>query len=262
MIGDSHWSSFIKIRSALSVVVVPVQYLVNVPIEFTTWLDNYLTAQHKLLQENNKLRANQLLLQAKLQRFMALEKENASLRALLSSAAHIDGQVLVAQILAVNANPFDQQVVLDKGKQHGVYIGQPVLDASGVVGQVIDVGPLTCRVLLITSSRSAVPVQDNRSGVRAIAVGNGYSGNLQLMYVPDTVDIRVGDLLMTSGLGLKFSVGYPVGIVTEVEYPTDQSFAKIIVAPNAALNRSRQVLLVWPEQSKLAENVRRILNKP
>jgi rod shape-determining protein MreC len=261
MMGDDRWQSFIKIRSVLSVVITPVQYLVNMPIEFSAWLDDYLTMQHNLLKENDELRANQLLLEAKVQRFIALEKENARLRGLLSSAAHVDGQVLVAQILAVNANPFDQQVVLDKGKRHGVYIGQPVLDASGVVGQVIAVGLFTSRVLLITSSRSAVPIQDIRSGIRAVAIGDGYSGNLHLMYVPDTVDIRVGDLLMTSGLGLKFSAGYPVGIVTDVTYPTDQSFAKIIVTPNAELNRSRQVLLIWPTQSKLAKNVRQILRK-
>lgn len=260
MIGENHSPQLVKVRYVLSIAVTPVQYLVSLPVEFAVWVDNYFTTQHNLLKENNELRAKQLLLEAKAQRFAALEKENASLRALLSSSAHVtDGKVLVAQILAVNANPFDQQVVLDKGKGHGVYIGQPVVDANGVVGQVIEVGVLTSRVLLISSSRSAIPIQDSRSGVRAVAIGDGYSGNLRLIYVPDTSDVRVGDLLMTSGLGLKFSAGYPVGIVTDVTYPTDQAFARINVTPSAALNRSRQVLLIWPEQNKFSGEIKKML---
>lgn len=260
MIGENRSSQLVKVRYVLSIAVTPVQYLVSLPVEFGAWVDNYFTTQHNLLKENNELRAKQLLLEAKVQRFTALEKENASLKALLSSATHTSSEkVLVAQILAVNTNPFDQQVVLDKGKEHGVYVGQPVVDANGVIGQVIEVGVLTSRVLLISSSRSAIPIQDSRSGVRAVAIGDGYSGNLRLIYVSDTSDVRVGDLLMTSGLGLKFSAGYPVGIVTDVTYPTDQAFARINVAPSAALNRSRQVLLIWPEQNKFSGEIKKML---
>ncbi|MCK4609030.1 MAG: rod shape-determining protein MreC, partial [Gammaproteobacteria bacterium] len=180
MLGDSNSNTFFpELRSALSVVVAPVQYLVSWPIEFCDWVDDYFVSKHHLLRDNAALRANQLLLQAKVQMLVALEKENASLRALLSSASHLKAKLLAAQILAVNADPLDQQVVLDKGKKQGVYIGQPVLDANGVMGQVIAVGPMTSRVLLVSSTRSAVPVEDSRSGIRTIAVGQE-PGNLQL----------------------------------------------------------------------------------
>jgi len=248
MIADNRLHFSVKIRSALSIIVAPIQYLVNWPVEFIDRIDDYLTSQHKLLEENTQLHNEQLLLQAKIQKFMALEKENAQLRALLSSAAHIDAQVLAAQILAVNLNPFDQQIILDKGKREGVYLGQPVLDAYGVMGQIIDVGPITSRTLLVTSPHSAIPIQDSRSGIRAIAVGEGYSGDIKLIYVTDTMDIKPRDLLVTSGLDLKFPIGYPVGVVNTVEHIPGERFAQIKVTPSAKLNLSRQVLLVWSEK--------------
>jgi rod shape-determining protein MreC len=248
MIADNHLQSFVKIRSALSIIVVPIQYLVNWPVELIDRINDYLTSQHKLLDENTQLHNEQLLLQAKIQKFITLEKENAQLRALLSSSAHINARVLAAQILAVDLNPFDQQIILDKGKREGIYLDQPILDAYGVMGQIIDVGPITSRALLITSPHIAIPIQDSRNGIRAIAIGDGYSGDMKLMYVTDTTDIKPGDLLISSGLGLKFPIGYPVGIVKTVEHHTDERFAVIKVTPSAKLNLSRQVLLVWPEK--------------
>jgi rod shape-determining protein MreC len=153
---------------------------------------------------------------------------------------------LVAQLLAVATDPFVKQVVLDKGHKDKVFVGQPVLDAYGVMGQVIQVGPLTSRVLLISDSHSGVPVQVARNGVRAIAVGDAYTGKLRLMNVQHTVDIRPGDVLITSGLGQNYPEGYPVGQVTHVSKDPGLQFVTIAVEPAAHLDRSRGVLLVWP----------------
>ena len=262
MISDYRFHYFHKVKSALSVVVLPVQELVSWPAKSFHWVDSRVKSRHALLDQNNALKQQLLLLQVKTQKIIALENENAQLRALLSSSTHLDGKVLVAQLLAVNVNPLDPQIVLDKGRGRGAYIGQPVFDATGVMGQVVEVGPYTSRVLLATSNRSAIPVQDVRNNVRAIAVGAGYTGDMQLVHVPDTVDIKPGDKLVTSGLGLRFPIGYPVGVVQSVKHIVGERFARIEVMPSAHLNSSRQVLLVWPEQSKLAKQVRAMLAPP
>jgi rod shape-determining protein MreC len=149
----------------------------------------------------------------------------------------------------VNSEPFMHQVVLNKGTRDGVYNGQPVLDANGVMGQVMQVGPMTCRVLLINDPRSGIGVQNVRNGTRAIATGDSYSGKLQLMYVPKTADVKMGDVFITSGLGDHFPEGYPVGkVLTVRKDPTDQ-FAVIYLQPSAHLESSRQVLLVWYQRN-------------
>jgi rod shape-determining protein MreC len=160
--------------------------------------------------------------------------------------------VLIAQLLAVDTDPFVNQVVLDKGLHDGVFIGQPVLDANGVLGKVIQLGPWTSRVLLVNDNHSGVPVQITRNGIRAIAMGDSYSGKLKLVNIPQTVDVIAGDMLVTSGLGENFPAGYPVGQVLSVVKDPGMQFAAIDVQPSAHADRSRQVLLVWPNQNQKA----------
>lgn len=250
MTMDHHLDSFTRMRSTLSVVVAPMQYLVDRPVELIRWVDTSFTTQQNLLVENAQLRARQLLLYAKLQKVAALESENDQLRALLKSATNIHEKVTVAQLLAVDLAPYTQQIIIDKGEKDGVYVGQPVLDAYGVMGQVIALGPLNSRVLLITDPRSAVPVQNSRNGNRAISIGLGFDGALELINVPMTTDFRQGDFLVTSGLGGNYPPGYPVGVVSNVKLSQDR-FATISVAPSAHVNQSRQVLLVWPKDKSV-----------
>ncbi len=238
-------------RSGLSWVVAPMQYFVDRPINLLRWVETSFTAQQNLLIENAQLRARQLLLYAKLQKVVALEHENDQLRALLKSSMNIHDKVTVAQLLAVDLAPYTQQIIIDKGGRDGVYVGQPVLDAYGVMGQVIGVAPINSRVLLITDPRSAVPVQSSRNGNRAIAAGLGFNGVLELINVPITIDFRKGDYLVTSGLGGNYPPGYPVGIINNVKLSQGGRFANISVMPSAHVNQSRQVLLVWPKQINL-----------
>ncbi len=261
MIYDHRSANFHQLREKAAVVIYPIQALVNAPIQLTRWLGASITAQHDLLEENAKLRAHELLLEAKLQKLLLLERENAQLKELLKSSPRAGNRVRVAQLLAVDLNPSLQQIVLDKGSSDRVYVGQPVLDAYGVLGQVINVGVLTSKVLLITDTRSAVPVQDYRNGVRAIAVGLGLSGRLALINVPSTSDIKVGDLFVSSGLGERFPVGYPVGVVAQMGQVSGNRFATITLVPSAHLDRTQQVLLAWPAMASLTKAVQKQLGK-
>jgi rod shape-determining protein MreC len=246
---DHQFNYFARFRSMLSVVVAPMQFFVDRPVGFIRWAETSFTTQQNLLMENAQLRARQLLLYAKLQKVIALENENDQLKALLRSSSNIHEKVTVAQLLAVDLAPYTQQIIIDKGVKDDVYIGQPVLDAYGVMGQIIAVGPINSRVLLITDTRSAIPVQDNRNGNRAIASGLGIDGSLELINVPITTDYKKGDFLVTSGLGGHYPPGYPVGIINKVKLSPGERFLNINITPAAHVNQSRQVLLVWPKKS-------------
>ncbi len=249
MVVDKRVASFSSIRAALTVPVVPLNYAVTAPARAIDIFTQVVRSQHDLIQENTRLKTEQLLMQARLQRFISIEAENNYLKALLQSSHKVNGKTLIAELMAVASEPFIHQVTLDKGKRDGVYVGQPVLDASGVMGQVIDAGPLTSRVLLINDSRSGISVQNVRSGIRAVAAGDNYSDRLRLMYVPKTADIRIGDIFLTSGLGDHYPEGYPVGRVAAVVKDPTRQFADIYLQPSARLDTSRQVLLIWYQKN-------------
>ena len=262
MIFDHRSLRFHHWRENLSTVVYPIQRIVDTPIKFTHWLASSVIAQHQLVDENARLRAHQLLLESKLQKLLVLERENMQLKELLRSTSHLSSKVKVAQLLAVDLNPALQQLILNMGGQQGVYVGQPVLDAYGVMGQVVDVGPIVSKVLLITDRRSAIPVQDYRNGLRAVAVGLGASRRLTLINIGKTVDIKVGDLFVASGLGLRYPVGYPVGVVDKIARLPGYRFMTVLLLPSAHLDQTQQVLLAWPSKASLTRNTENMLKKP
>ena len=242
-----------------SVVAYPFQWTVDAPIRFFNWLTLGITMQHDLIHENDELRVQQILLQARLQKLLTLEKENAELRQLLKSTSEVSGQVSIARLLTASLNPNLQEVILNKGEKDRVFVGQPVFDAHGVMGQVVGVGALTSRVLLITDPQSAVPVEDYRNGMRAIAVGMGSSGQLTLINVPDVNDVQPGDLFVTSGLGLHYPSGYPVGMVSKIQRADANLSAKILLSPMAHITQTTQVLLLWPDEKELSKAVQKEL---
>lgn len=241
-----------KVRSVLSTLVTPIQYVVDIPPRLVKWVNRTTADYQELHAENGELQAQALVLQRKLQKMTALTAENIRLRELLNSTEKLDEEASLAEIIGLDPDPFTHEVVINKGINEGVAVGQPLLDASGVMGQVIAVSRFTSRVLLLTDSRHAIPVQINRNGVRAIAVGTGITDELELLHLPDTADIVEGDLLVSSGLGGRFPSGYPVATVGEVEHDPGKPFAKVKVSPNAQLTRSRQVLLVASREEKAA----------
>ncbi len=241
--------AFASIRAALSLPLAPIQYIVSWPTTFIDNLKSVISTHDDLINENLSLKAEQLLLRSQLQRLIAIESENNYLKALLQSSRQVKGKTLIAELLAVDFEPFVNQVILNKGSRDGVYIGQPVLDATGIMGQIVQVGPITSRLLLINDPHSGIAVQDARNGIRAIAVGDTYSGKLKLMYVPNTADIRVDDIFLSSGLGDHYPEGYPVGRVISVNKDPARQFAEVYIQPSAHLDSSRQVLLIWYQKN-------------
>lgn len=232
-----------NLRGVISVVVYPIQAAADLPFTLGDWLSENLTSRSTLLQENIQLRAQRSLLKAQLLKLSSLEAENIRLRELLQSAKKIREEILVAELLSVDLDPFKRQVILNKGSLDNIREGQPLLDADGMMGQVIQVNPLNSIALLITDPSHAIPVQVNRTGLRAIAVGTGSSMELDLPHIPITSDIQEGDLLITSGLGGRFPPDYPVATVTSVERVYSQPYSVVRAKPTAHLSHNREVLL-------------------
>ena len=182
----------------------------------------------------------------------SLEIENIRLRELLDSSFEVGEKVLVAELMSVNLDPYKHQIVINKGELHHIYRGQPLLDADGVMGQVVHVGPYTSTAVLITDTSHATPVQVNRNGLRTIALGSGTLNRLDLPYLSNNADVVPGDLLVTSGLGGRFPPGYPVATVTRIDRSPDEPFSNVQAEPRAHLDRSREVLLVWTVPNQLA----------
>lgn len=246
MAMDHYYGDSTKIRVSLSALVTPIQYAVDLPISLYNYASLFIHSQYSLIQNNSNLKKLALILKFKLQKMEALKQENIRLHALMQSSAQVDDQVLVAKLLQVDNDPYSHRVVLDKGQKHGVYVGQPVLDANGVAGQIVEVGLISSTALLITDISHALPVQNNRNGVRLVAMGTGNYDQLDLNFVTSTADLSEGDLIVTSGLGRRFPQGYPVGIIKSIQHVKGQPFARVSIRPSAKLNISRELLLVAP----------------
>ena len=235
-----------SIRKAISVVIYPIQYLVNLPVAVANWMGESVSSRETLQEENERLRIQHLLFKAQLQKLAALQVENVRLRELLQSSRKVGENVLIAELLAVDLDPFSRQIVINKGTNDNTYIGQPVLDAEGIMGQIVHAGPFSSTAMLITDANHAIPVHVNRNGLRAIALGTGAPDVLEIPYLPISADVVVGDLLTSSGLGGRFPRDYPVARITQVTRNPTQSYATVTAEPIALLERSREVLLVWP----------------
>ncbi|WP_089727645.1 rod shape-determining protein MreC [Candidatus Thiosymbion oneisti] len=245
VVADHRYQYLDPLRSTLSVIVYPVHYLTGLPGILVRQVQDYLARKEALRHRNRSLYRDNLVLKARLQRFEALEAENIRLRALLGSSLRMGDRVLIAELMAVDLDPYRQQVMIDRGASSGVFVGQPVLDANAVMGQVTRVDSFSATVLLITDAGHGLPVQINRNGLRTIARGTGFINRLELSHLPKNADVRVGDLVVTSGLGGHFPPGYPVAQVIQVRQESGKPFATIIAEPTARLDRSREVLLVW-----------------
>jgi rod shape-determining protein MreC len=232
----------------VSSISFPIYKLTEVPGEIGRSLEGLFTGRESLREENARLRAEALVLQAKTQKLASLRAENIRLRELLNSATHKEESVLVAEVIGLAADPSSHIIVIDKGLSHGVREGQAVIDAEGLVGQVVNVAYTHSRVMMITDTTHALSVQVNRNGVRAIVEGSGLIDLLELSHVAATTDIRVGDLLVSTGLGGRFPVGYPVARVSEVTIDPGEPFAIVKARPLAQLDKAQFVLLVFARE--------------
>ncbi|MDH4047619.1 MAG: rod shape-determining protein MreC [Gammaproteobacteria bacterium] len=233
-------------RKAIGAFVYPLHVVVDAPISTWLWITESTATRNELQLENSRLRAERLLTNARLQKYAALEAENTRLRAMLEATPRSSDRIRVSEIMSVSANPFRHVVVVDKGTRDGVFDGQAMVDANGVVGQVIEAGLLSSQGILISDPDHALPVEVNRNGLRTIAVGSGEFARLDLPFLANNADIQEGDLLVTSGLGGAFPAGYPVAVVDAVKRIPQEPFASVSAIPSAALNQIREVMLIWP----------------
>jgi rod shape-determining protein MreC len=247
MYADSRFDYLDRVRYGLAYVVTPLYWVADTPARVSDWIDDVFVSHRDLLEENNQLQEELLLAQRQLQLLASLTSENSRLRALQAASQSVSGQVMTAEIINISSDPGSQRVLINRGARNGVVNGQALLDAHGLMGQVIEVLPYTSWVMLITDVRHGTPVQVNRNGERAIARGTRTAApELELEYVPDTADIKIGDLLVSSGLGQRFPKDYPVAEVISVHHDPGQAFASIKARPLAQLDRTRHVMLVVP----------------
>ncbi len=247
MVVDARFAVLKPVRSHMGLVLMESYWLTDLPQRVWQGVAGQFGSRTELIAENEKLKTEALLLQGRLQKLAALTEQNVRLRELLNSSALVNEKVEVAELIGVDPNPFTHRILINKGERDGVFLGQPVLDARGLMGQVVELMPYTSRVLLLTDSTHSIPVQINRNGLRAIASGTGNPERLELRHVADTADVKEGDLLVSSGMGQRFPAGYPVATVNEVIHDSGQPFAIVRAIPTAALNRSRYMLLVFTD---------------
>lgn len=234
------------VRETLAWALSPVLWVASLPQHLGDAGD-YLNSREQLEIDNKQLRDRQFQLEAKLQKFEALEAENRRIRELLASAKNLQENVLITEIIAANQDPYRHQITLNKGARDRVYRGQALVDATGVMGQIIQVNPTTSVALLITDPDHGIPVEINRTGLQTIALGVGDGQSLRLPFLPGNADIQKGDLLVSSALGGRFPAGYAVAQVFEIKHNPGEHFAEALAYPTAKLNQGRQALLVWSE---------------
>jgi rod shape-determining protein MreC len=244
---DNRNQAIQSVRSVLTTAVYPIRVLIDAPSSFGHWLGESMSTRDTLQSENRQLTDRILVQNARLQRMAALEAENARLRALMDSTAKVGDRVLIAEIMSVDMNPFRHKIVINKGSSDDVYVGQALIDAQGVIGQITRDQTFSAEALLITDVDHALPVELLRNQLRTIAMGSGDMERLSLPFLARNADVIEGDLLVTSGLGGTFPPGYPVGTIEAVTSEAGERFLRISAKPAARLNRIREVLLIWPE---------------
>jgi rod shape-determining protein MreC len=245
IIADSRLGTFAKVRNYMDTAVSPFYFLANGPRKVLDSVSETLATRQQLELENRALRQELLLKNSDLLLLGQFKQENARLRELLGSPLRQDEHKMVTQVISTGSDPYSDQVVIDKGSDSGVYEGQPVISDKGVVGQVVAVAKMTSRVLLICDASHALPIQVLRNDIRVIAAGSGCADDLQLEHLPNNTDIRVGDVLVTSGLGGRFPEGYPVAVVSSVKVDNQRAYTVIQARPTAGLQRLRYLLLLW-----------------
>ena len=251
---DGKGEALNPVRQGTGLILEPILWLSALPAQLIAGTsDLFETRDHQratLIELARQVR----VLQASQLKMSALEAENARLRSLLGSASRMSESVLIAEIKGLSPDPSTHYITLDKGRDDGVFVGQPVIDAAGLVGQVVETSSKLSKVLLVTDQNHAVPVLAVRTAAQLIVEGQGHRDVLSLRHVSASLDLKVGDLLVTSGLGQRFPSGYPVGLIQSYNLAPGAAFAQVLVEPTSRLQTLDHVLLVF-DQGSLGEGV-------
>ena len=249
MILDHQGQHLQRIRSTLSLLASPIPFVAAFPARIGNAVSGFFASEQDLKQNLEQLREERLQLLARVQRLEVLEAENDRLRGMLGSAARVAPRALAADLLEVSLEPFTRKIVIARGTNDEVYVGQPVIDAHGIMGQITQVSNYISYATLITDPSHAIPVMVNRNGLRTIVFGTGDQDSVSVPYLTSASDVREGDLLISSGMGGIFPAGYPVAVVATITADPNEAFLEITAKPAAQINHSKQVLLIWPNSS-------------
>ena len=246
MYVDHHYPHLNKVRYYLGSFTYYIHYVPHTFIE--GWESIYRNFLHRQLleEENTSLKQQNIWLSAQIQKFSGLLSENKRLKTLFLAADKQTGKLaMVAKLIGTNYTPFKQHILLDKGTKHQVYIGQPILDSKGILGQIISVTPFNATGILISDPSHSMMVQIGDLSIRGLLVGTGNPKLLKIEYIPLDVNIKVGDVITTSGLDHHYPPDYPIGHVAKIDSDPNDTFADISITPLANLNYGREVLLIW-----------------
>lgn len=243
LVADLRFHTLESVRQMVAMVLWPMQRIAYVPVDAGTDLSDYFSTLYSLKTENDDLRRRELATANKLLRQDHLEEENRRLRALLDMRERQPAEGRVAEVLYAARDPFTRKVIVDKGSNAGVEPGQPVIDELGVLGQVTRTYLFTSEVTLLTDKDQAIPVQVQRSGLRAVLAGAGI-GSMELRFLASNADVQPGDILITSGLDGVYLPGLPVARVVNIDRDNSFAFARIDCEPIAGVERHGQVLIL------------------
>ena len=252
LVLDARYRYAEGLRSVLALAMYPLQVVATAPVQLAERVAVYFGSQARLQEENAALRARLLEASQSAQREAAARAEAAQLRRLVGAAERLPVQSTPAEILYNGRDPYARKVVIDRGTQHGLALGSPVVDEAGVLGQVTRVHALVAEVTLVTDKDQAIPVQVLRNGLRAVAFGGGASGMLELRFMAANAEIQAGDRLVTSGIDGTYPPGLPVASVTKVERDASYAFARITCQPAAGVDAGRFVLVLSQEAKRPA----------
>mgnify|MGYP001964910575 FL=1 len=252
MFADGRFGYLERVRYGLGYVTTPVYRVADIPTRISFWIDDVFVSRSDLLVENERLREDLLVAQRELQLLESLASENSRLLDLREATQVIAGEVMPAEIINVSPDPYSKRILINKGSEDGVFLGQALLDAKGLMGQVDEVLPFSAWVLLITDSHHITPVEVNRNGERALARGSRSTvSELELEFVTQTQDMKAGDLLVSSGMGQVYPKNYPVAEVTSVYSDPGQDFTTVKARPLAQLASTRHVMLVFASEERV-----------
>ena len=245
MTADHKYQHGQQLRKTIGLLILPIQYISMQPGKAVYWIKDNFIKHQELVDLNKILKEKNLFLESKLYKLKALENENKRILSLLgTSKVFQKHKVLIGEVISINLDPFRQQFLINKGSKHGVEVGQPVIDSHGVLGQVSSINYLSSTVILITDSAHSLLVESERTGMFILATGSGKNDELRLQHIPPNADLRIGDLLITSGLDKRYPKNYPVAEVTSIQYQKGDSFAAAKAKPHGKGDRGREILLI------------------
>ncbi len=256
MFADSRFGYLERVRFGLGYATTPIYWVADIPTRVSYWIDDVFVSRTDLLEENEALRERLLVAQRELQLLESLTSENSRLLELDEATGNINGDVMPAEIINVSPDPYSKRVLINKGARDGLFIGQPLLDANGLMGQIDEVLPYTSWALLITDPHHVTPVEVNRNGERALARGSrSVSNELELEFVTQTQDMQPQDLLVSSGMGQVFPKNYPVAEIISVYADPGLDFATVRARPIAQMASTRHVMLVFQNEEEQSLNI-------